>query len=73
MIGRRIAIVAGSAACSSNEPQRMYVTLPRLPWDPEITQPDPREETRPRSAPIRNPALDENTGPFAPARGWMPR
>lgn len=47
---------------------RVAVTVPRLPWEPDITEPDARDETRPRALPIRNAALDERTGPMAPAQ-----
>lgn len=47
---------------------RAAVTVPRLPWEPDITEPDARDETRPRALPIRSDRLDERTGPMAPAQ-----
>ncbi len=50
--------------------------MPRLPWEPEITGPDPRHETAPGLRSIRNDALNERIGPLAPmkaarlARHW---
>ena len=72
---RRIAIVRANAFGLHQEDmgdgrtsRACTVTLPRLPWEPEVTQPDPRVETAPRVGSIRNPNLDETCGPYAPAR-----
>jgi hypothetical protein len=75
MIPRRTAIVTcvpGSGSFGDTDDARYrrqaFVTLPRLPWEPDITEPDPRTETAPRAGAIRNPDLDETRGPWAPAR-----
>lgn len=68
MIPRRAAIVRSMPASGSFPDNATSVTLARLPWEPEVTEPDPREETRPRVGSIRNPDLDETRGPYAPAR-----
>lgn len=76
MTPRRTAIVVTSATSSGTGSGVAAVTMPRLPWEPEITGPDPRHETAPGLRSIRNDALNERIGPLAPmkaarlARHW---
>jgi hypothetical protein len=66
MTPTRTAIVATTSTLATAT--RVGVTVPRLPWEPDITEPDARDETRPRALPIRSDRLDERTGPMAPAQ-----
>lgn len=70
MIPRRTALVATSATSSGTGSGVAAVTMPRLPWEPEITGPDPRHETAPGVGSIRNADLNERTGPMAPAKSF---
>lgn len=65
---RRTAVVSTDATNGHTGAGVVSVTLPRLPWEPEITGPDPREETRPGLRSIRNAALTERIGPMAPLK-----
>lgn len=69
MTPRRIAIVGTApSGGSATDSATVAVTLSRAPWEAEVTLPDPRDETRPGLASIRNPLLDETRGNMAPAR-----
>lgn len=76
MTPRRTALVVTSATSSATGSGVAAVTMPRLPWEPEITGPEPRHETAPGLRSIRNDALNERIGPLAPmkaarlARHW---
>ena len=68
MTPTRTAIVVTRATSSGTGSGVAAVTMPRLPWEPEITGPDPRHETAPGLRSIRNDALNERIGPMAPAQ-----
>lgn len=76
MTQTRTALVVTGAVNSACTRTLAAVTLPRLPWEPDITGPDPRHETAPGLRSIRNDALNERIGPLAPmkaarlARHW---
>ncbi len=68
MTPRRTALVVTGATSSATRSGVAAVTMPRLPWEPEITGPDPRHETAPGLRSIRNDALNERIGPLAPMK-----
>lgn len=67
MIPKRIAIVR-TIPGSSHTSEAVTVSVVRLPWEMDIEPPDDRIETKPRTAAIRNPDLDETCGPMCPAK-----
>jgi hypothetical protein len=74
-IPRRQAVVRTPQHCGNipdGHGQRGFVTvtLPRMPWEQEITAPDPREETKPRRNPAAPPAISYRKQP-APPPGVM--
>lgn len=70
-IPRRTAIVRTPQHCGNipeSHCQRGFVTvtLPRMPWEQEITAHDPREETKPRRNPAAPPARAYRKKPASP-------
>lgn len=75
MTPRSAAIVRTPQHCGNipdGHCQRGFVTvtLPRMPWEQEITTPDPRHETSPRGNPIALPVRAYRKQP-APTPGVM--
>lgn len=46
----RTALVRHTSACSTHSAECKPITLPRLPFEDEVTRPDLRPETRPHRA-----------------------
>lgn len=74
-IPRRTAIVASRITLMNMPdghcaPKRATVTLARMPWEPEVTNPDPRNETAPRRNPSPLPVRAYKKHP-APPPGIM--
>ncbi len=70
-MNRRQAVVRTPQHCGNipeSHCQRGFVTvtLPRMPWEQEITDPDPREETKPRRNPAAPPARAYRKKPDPP-------